>query len=49
MILQVTVIVDVDTTDTDIEDMRGKIVGAAIYEMREYPEEAVIESERTRI
>jgi hypothetical protein len=43
MMLKVIVYVDVDTTDTDIEDMRDEICSAAQEVLGKYPEQVTIE------
>jgi len=43
MLLKVIVTVDVDTTDTDIEDMRPEIISEAISAIESEPYEVVIE------
>ena len=48
MILQVIIEVDVDTTDTDIEDMRDEILSAAHFQLGVYPGNIEIQEQRTR-
>lgn len=43
MRINVSIEVDVDTTDTDIEDMRSEIIDAAVHALRGDPTDAMID------
>jgi hypothetical protein len=44
MLLTVMVHVDIDTTDTDIEDMREDIIKVAVSTLKNDPESAAIDA-----